>query len=90
MEGPKTNTATTADFCDSGGAAEMAIQAMFLPMQGWANALKVCLMQSQVPCLVALLLVWHHLYEIGVCSYSTTCRGVNDCCMSHMGVVHFL
>ena len=43
MEGPKTNTATTADFCDSGGAAELAIKAMFLPMQGWADALLVCL-----------------------------------------------
>ncbi len=37
----RTN-ASTADFCDTGGAAELAVKALFPRMQGWAHALQVC------------------------------------------------
>ncbi|DBA96608.1 TPA: hypothetical protein ACH3X1_015470 [Trebouxia sp. C0004] len=36
----RTN-ASTADFCDTGGAAELAIKALFPRMQGWAHNLQM-------------------------------------------------
>ncbi len=35
----RTN-ATTADFCDTGGAAELAVRALFPHMQRWAHTLQ--------------------------------------------------
>ena len=44
----RTN-ASTADFCDTGGAAELAVKALFPRMQGWAQTLQVC--PSHHPCI---------------------------------------
>jgi len=44
----RTN-ASTADFCDTGGAAELAVKALFPLMQGWAHTLQVC--PSHHPCI---------------------------------------
>lgn len=35
------SNATTADFCDSGGAAELAVKALFPQMHCWAAELQV-------------------------------------------------
>ena len=36
-------TATTADFCDAGGAAELAVKALFPTMLRWAQNLQASL-----------------------------------------------
>ncbi|KAA6427379.1 MAG: hypothetical protein FRX49_02043 [Trebouxia sp. A1-2] len=59
----RTN-ASTADFCDTGGAAELAVKALFPCMQGWAHALQMAWsLRSEEPleysCVVeALMAAW--------------------------------
>ena len=40
--------ASTADFCDSGGAAEQAVRALMPCMQKWADALQVTYSFGQI------------------------------------------
>ncbi|DBA93628.1 TPA: demethylase [Trebouxia sp. C0006] len=59
----RTN-ASTADFCDTGGAAELAVKALFPRMQGWAHALQMawnlrCEDPLEYSCVVeALMAAW--------------------------------